>query len=138
MDNISHVYIVKFGNLYKIGRSNNPKKRISSFSGVTLPHKFELIHTFDTSNAHLLERGLHKKFHKKRVQGEWFKLSKNDIEYLKNKSDFLERLSEEANVKCIFDILAEPIPNILKRAWYRILRIYEKIYFQIFYAKDFR
>jgi len=59
--------------LYKIGRSNNPKKRLSNIK----------VGNIDISlvcyGLGVSEKKLHKLYSEKRVDGEWFDLSKNDV-----------------------------------------------------------
>lgn len=65
-------------NLYKIGISVNPRKRasdISKSSGVVT----DLLSSWDSENAALLEKFLHTHFSVKRKSGEWFELDDNDI-----------------------------------------------------------
>ena len=71
----------------KIGKSKNVEKRLNYFS-VALPFQIEEVHFIATKNYDELERHLHKKFARKRVNGEWFELNENDIEeVMKIKSD---------------------------------------------------
>ena len=71
---------------YKIGRSNDPTRRINQFvsSKVVLPLDFELVHTIETNNMNQLEVSLHLQFHAKRFKGEWFTLDATDVSYIKN------------------------------------------------------
>lgn len=78
-----YVYLIKSSEgCYKIGRSKNVKERISSL-GVTLPFDIEVIHTIKSADYAGLETELHELFELKRVRGEWFNLSPDDIEYIK-------------------------------------------------------
>lgn len=72
-------YLMKNSNngLYKIGKSINPDVREKTLQGED-PYT-ELIHTINAD----IEKFLHDKFKKKRVRGEWFKLSNRDVEYIK-------------------------------------------------------
>ena len=79
-----YVYLLKSSmGHYKIGRSRDVKKRLSTF-GVQLPFKVELVCQIKTNNMYDLERDLHDLFSHKRVNGEWFTLDDNDAEYIKD------------------------------------------------------
>ena len=67
---------------FKIGRSKNPKSRIKTF-GVQLPFEVEYIAVIPSGNMNQLETELHAKYQDKRVNGEWFDLSSEDVEYIK-------------------------------------------------------
>jgi len=78
----SFVYLIKCNNVFKIGKSDDVKKRLSSMQ---------------TSNPELLicesyvkvkyplevEDALHSLFYNQRVRGEWFKLNDNHVELIK-------------------------------------------------------
>lgn len=65
-------------NYYKIGLSKDPATRIESM-GVKLPFPIEPIHTFPTNDMYRTEKALHEKYADKRVNGEWFELSPEDV-----------------------------------------------------------
>lgn len=79
------VYVINGGGahgLYKIGKSANPLKRLQDFqSGSALILSLE--HTFRTNDMAALERLLHWRFVRQRVHHEWFRLSYEDIQWLK-------------------------------------------------------
>lgn len=66
---------------FKIGRTKNPDRRINDFRSHRLV--VEYICLIETQNMIRLEADLHIKFKDKRIQGEWFDLDENDIEYIK-------------------------------------------------------
>ena len=78
-------YVYIYGNIenqtYKIGHSKNPEIRVKSFE-IQLPFVASLIHTFPSTNGIESEHVLHDKFSKQRMNGEWFSLSRKDIDYL--------------------------------------------------------
>ena len=82
-----YIYLIlsKYG--YKIGRTNRPKQRFNLF-GTSLPFSISIELCEAVNNPMLVERLLHKKFGQNRLNGEWFKLSKEDI------SDFKEVVSK--------------------------------------------
>lgn len=79
-----YVYlIVSDTGYYKIGRTNNPKNRIATFT-VKLPFHVEYEHLIACPDMRSLERNLHQRFKHKRVGGEWFALDADDIAFIKS------------------------------------------------------
>lgn len=68
---------------YKIGRTKAPIQR-SSYFEVKLPFDFEIIHIFPADNMYQAERKLHDQFADKRVRGEWFTLTDEDVTFIKS------------------------------------------------------
>lgn len=78
------VYLLKTPQgLYKIGRSKNAEKRITKL-GVKLPYPIYPLAIIKTSDMVALEKVLHARFEEKRVNGEWFELSDEDVQYIKS------------------------------------------------------
>jgi len=72
-----YVYLVKFGNIYKIGSAINVNKRMS---GLLVANPFLQLHTtIELLGFELVERILHKAFLSKKVAGEWFNLTEDDF-----------------------------------------------------------
>jgi DNA-binding XRE family transcriptional regulator len=72
------VYVFEAENhLYKVGKSFDPKQRVARFN--TLPVAVTLVHQIESSDAAWLERRLHRRFELKRVRGEWFALTADDV-----------------------------------------------------------
>ena len=65
---------------YKIGRSKNPKFREKTLQSEK--PTIEMIHKFKANSSK--ESDLHKKYADKRIRGEWFNLSKEDVNYIKS------------------------------------------------------
>lgn len=65
---------------HKIGRSKNPKFRERTLQSEK--PTIEMIHTFKDNLSK--EKELHKRYANKRIRGEWFNLSKVDVEYIKS------------------------------------------------------
>lgn len=82
------VYLVKLGKHYKIGISKNPKDRLKEFT--LLPYELEEIIVKEVNNYELVEEKLHTKYKDFRVRGEWFELSLEQVEEIKQ---YLENLS---------------------------------------------
>lgn len=73
------VYIQNTGkNLYKIGKTQDLNKRLAAYH-THLPIMFRVIRQYAALNMTDLEESLHIVFQHKRVKGEWFELSKNDL-----------------------------------------------------------
>jgi hypothetical protein len=79
-----YVYLLQSSTgYYKIGRTKDPQNRLATFS-VKLPFEVEYEHIISSSNMNKLERKLHALFADKRVNGEWFDLSPDDVAYIKS------------------------------------------------------
>ena len=78
-----YVYLLQSpsGN-YKIGRTSNPDDRLKTFS-VKLPFEVEYVCVIQTDDMYALESNLHQRFWDKRVNGEWFTLSPEDVAHIK-------------------------------------------------------
>jgi hypothetical protein len=76
--NTSKTYLMKNSrnNLYKIGRSKNPKQREKTLQSEE--PEVKIIKLWDKD----IENTLHKDYSKYRVRGEWFKLSKIQVKYI--------------------------------------------------------
>lgn len=69
------VYLIKIGEVYKIGRSVNPDLRIKSMQLPQTPDEVRLFKTATHRASVELEAVLHKKYADKRQFGEWFALT---------------------------------------------------------------
>lgn len=79
-----YVYLVQSPTgAYKIGRTMNPQNRLKTFH-VKLPFEVDFVALIPTEDSWKLESELHGKFYKKRIRGEWFNLSPEDVEYIKS------------------------------------------------------
>ncbi len=78
-----YVYLIQSPTeAYKIGCTKNPKNRMKTF-GVKLPFEVEYIALIKSDNHKQLESDLHETFEDKRIDGEWFALTPDDVEYIK-------------------------------------------------------
>lgn len=78
-----YVYLVQSPTgTYKIGRTKDPADRMKTFS-IKLPFEVEYVCVIPTDDRYRLESELHKRFKSQRVNGEFFRLSASDIEYIK-------------------------------------------------------
>jgi hypothetical protein len=83
-DNINeYVYLLQYPTgECKIGLTSSPNSRLSNFQ-TSCPYHLEFIALIKTHGASSLEHSLHIKFAAKRLRGEWFNLSEEDIDYIK-------------------------------------------------------
>lgn len=88
-----------YDNIYKIGISDKPKKRLSTFK--TANPKISLVCYSDLiSFAPIVEAKLHKLFKDQNVGGEWFELAVDQIEPL---IKLIETLKEDERTYAIID-----------------------------------
>jgi hypothetical protein len=66
--------------LYKIGMTSDLKAR---FRHLKHDRPFQLVHTILSYSVWWSEHWLHSKFQSSRVNGEWFRLSSNDVAWIK-------------------------------------------------------
>lgn len=80
---VGYIYILKSELGYKIGKSKTLNNRMSVFN-VKMPFAFESIFDAQIENYHSIEKELHELYADKNINGEWFNLSDEDIEAIKN------------------------------------------------------
>lgn len=74
-----NIYLISINNeYYKIGYAKDVAKRIS-YMQVSCPYPIELTHIIVTEHTIRLETMLHRRYQDKHVQGEWFRLTHEDV-----------------------------------------------------------
>jgi hypothetical protein len=76
-DTQGYVYVWGGEGVYKIGRAKNPHQRVKSFP--VTPYKAGFVHILPADDYKRLEQSLHAHFRAKRVKGEWFNLSEQEL-----------------------------------------------------------
>lgn len=89
------VYVMECGGLYKIGWSVNPRKRVLTLQiGSPLPIK--LVGVIEGSLTN--EAEWHHAYRDKRVHGEWFALTEEDVSHILCDSFGIDQLPGEFDV----------------------------------------
>lgn len=92
-----YLYLINAGIYTKIGVAKDPENRLIAIStGCPFKPEISLIKQFGKL-CYLVERYLHIKFTNKCTNGEWFELTEDDIEYIKNTPN--ELLVKEAAIE---------------------------------------
>lgn len=81
---IGYIYIIRSGEFFKIGRSNDFDRRLREIK-TKLPEECELIHVIETDDPEGIEVYWHNRFKNHRAKGEWFKLSNDDVKALRKR-----------------------------------------------------
>jgi hypothetical protein len=77
-----YVYLLEGDGCHKIGRAKDPTKRTEQLA-VQLPYEVNLVCAIASADYAKLEAELHNHFAEKRLNGEWFDLSQEDVNAFK-------------------------------------------------------
>jgi len=83
-EKIGHVYLLKHDKVYKIGKSIDASRRYKDIK-IQMPYQTEEIHTIETDDPSGIEAYWHNRFKDKRLEGEWFRLSADDVKAFKKR-----------------------------------------------------
>ena len=78
------VYLItaaQYTDIYKIGLTNDVARRLNDMQTGS-PYTLYAMRSYAVENAVAVEAMLHAFFHKKRIRGEWFNLSADDLRYI--------------------------------------------------------
>ena len=107
------VYLVRNQGFYKIGYSNDPYKRMAELQ-IGNPTPIELVGTISGSITD--ERRFHDLFKEKRVSGEWFSLSDEDVQvFLSSSPNLLLPVKPEPAKKSPPVKIMDPVPAFVRR-----------------------
>jgi len=76
------IYVVQCDRFCKIGKTNNVKNRFAQIQS-SMPFLLKLVHQSQHNDIVQAERHIHGAFSDKRVRGEWFDLTEEDLAWFK-------------------------------------------------------
>lgn len=80
------VYMLQAGQHFKIGKSINPNKRIGQLK-TQLPHAITVVHIIRAAHPSQAESHWHRRFASRRLNGEWFDLTPEEVNEFKSVSE---------------------------------------------------
>jgi hypothetical protein len=90
------------GGLVKIGRTNNPLRRVQEIRNMNPTFHMPLI--LKSDNMEVEERYLHIAFKDKRIEGEWFELSADDVARILIATGHTETARDLGSIRTVFGI----------------------------------
>lgn len=89
--NKKYVYLLKTPeNIYKIGVTKDVDKRIKSLQTGSAD-KITLVDKFLSNYPFKIESTLHRKYNDSKIKGEWYHLTKDDVNNFQNDCSLMER-----------------------------------------------
>jgi Meiotically up-regulated gene 113 len=85
---IGFVYPARSGRHHKVGKTNSVGRRMYEL-GIQLPEKLDLVHYLATDDPDCIERYWHERFASKRLNGEWFALTRSDIAAFRRRGKYM-------------------------------------------------
>ena len=79
------VYLLRAGPFFKIGKSIVFEKRLGQIK-LQLPHAVEVVHVIQAAHPSQAESHWHRRFAARRLNGEWFELSEDEVNEFKSVS----------------------------------------------------
>jgi len=122
------VYIIKTSKrLYKIGKTQNLQKRIAGYH-THLPIVFRVVRQNVSDNMDDLEEALHIVFQHKRVKGEWFELTNDELTICDNiaRNYALEKLQKQKKPYQKIKFVKNPMLQVME-ANEKYLNDYDRI-----------
>lgn len=95
VDESGYVYILQSEHGYKIGHTKRLSNRMSHF-GLKLPFKIKLWGVIPHDQPKALEKEYHEEFQPTLINGEWFDLGEEELQFIMDADDF-EKRDEELN-----------------------------------------
>ena len=108
-------YLMKSNNKYKIGMSDSPLSRLKTLK-IGNPN---IAIVLCCEKDKVSEKVLHRMFKHRRIEGEWFNLTKSDIEICKNLMGKKLPRQAEGKVSCTFH-LRESTRKMLQEKSFRL------------------
>lgn len=96
------VYVLKVGEMFKIGLSVDPEKRIKSLQ---TSKRRDWLRSYEVPFAPELERALHKRFKDKREYGEWFLLNADDLKRIERIARHWKRVRHPKKYRTIARVI---------------------------------
>lgn len=82
------VYLMRSGRYFKIGRSNSAGRRAYELA-IQLPERLEVVHSIETDDPEGIEAYWHRRFADRRANGEWFSLTKADVNAFRRRRRYM-------------------------------------------------
>lgn len=124
LPDIGFIYLIQMADfpIYKIGRSVEPEKRLSSFN-VQLPFPFRRVFAYRVQEHCLVERKLHERYQERRTNGEWFRLCQLEVDEIRSLLLFWQATAlEQCLIRKFFAELHDP--SFDHRRLYRYGRLF--------------